>query len=73
MFYIIENQHRPDGIINNTVTTRQTFASALSFYHDRFSKMVVSEQFTEVNLLLTDDQLHVIQQDDVTTLYHAAE
>lgn len=71
MFYIIENQHRPDGIINNQCSARATRASALSYYHDRYSKMAVTELYTSVSLLLVDENLNVIQHDIVETLYQA--
>lgn len=73
MFYIIENQHRTDGIINNTITSRSTLPLALSHYHDRYSKMCVNVDFLSVNLLLVDENLNVVQHDDIETLYQAAE
>lgn len=71
MYYIIENQHRPDGQINNTVTARQTFASALSLYHERISKMVVTDLYTKVSVMLTDEDLNVIEHKVIDTLYQA--
>lgn len=73
MFYIIENQHRPDGIINNQCSARTTRAAALSYYHERYSKMCVNEEFVRVSLLLVDENLNVIQHDDVETLYQEQE
>lgn len=71
MFTIIENQHRADGVINQIVTNRQTFASALSFYHERFSKMCMTELYPSVDLVLLDETLSVIQHDIVPTLWVA--
>lgn len=71
-YYIIENQHRPDGQINNTVTTRQTFASALSYYHERISKMVMTDLYTQVAVMLVDENLNVINHEVVETLYQQA-
>lgn len=63
--YIIETQARPDGIINISTTQRSSFASALSYYHDRYSKMAVTELYTSVSLMLVDQDLTVIQQDTI--------
>lgn len=68
-YYIIELQHRPDGIINQTVTARSSLAMALSYYYDRKSKMVVNTQFTKVAVMVTDSDLTVIEQDVLETLY----
>lgn len=71
MYFVIENQTRPDGIINTTTTSRSTFAAALSLYHERFSKMCVSTDYTSVGLLLCDADLNVVQHDVVETQYKA--
>lgn len=73
MYYIIENQVRPDGVVNTTTTARTTLALALSFYYDRQSKMVVSTGFVSVHLMLTNERLDVIKKDDVQTLYQPSE
>lgn len=64
-YYIIETQARPDGIINISTTQRSSFATALSYYHDRYSKMAVTELYTSVSLMLVDQDLTVIQQDTI--------
>lgn len=69
MYFVIENQTRPDGIVNTTTTSRSTFAAALSLYHDRYSKMCVNADFVSVGLLLCDADLNVVQHDVVETLY----
>lgn len=71
MYFIIENQTRPDGVINTTTTAKQSFASALSYYHERYSKMVMTELYPSVSLLLVDANLEVIQHDTIETLYKA--
>lgn len=68
-YYIIENQHRPDGIINNIVNSRSTFAMAISYYYERKSKMVVNDQFTKVAIMICDADLNVIEQCVLGTLY----
>lgn len=73
MYYIVETNHRPDGVINISTTARQTFASALSFYHDRYSKMVMSEDFTSVAIQMVDENLDVWEHDVIETQYKPAE
>lgn len=60
MYYIIENDRRPDGIINNTTTVRSTLPLAQSYYHERVSKMLVTNQFTRVALMLADEDLNIL-------------
>lgn len=69
MYYVIEHQKRPDGIINAIEKGYSTLAIAKSYYHDRYSKMVVNESFEWVALLLTDETLNVIERDVVDTQY----
>lgn len=71
MYFIVENQTRPDGVVNTSTTAKQTFASALSYYHERYSKMVMTELYPSVSLLLADANLEVIQHDIIETLYKA--
>lgn len=73
MYYVIENQIRADGQINNSVTARQSFASGLSLYYDRCSKMVMTELYPQVAVMLTDAELNVIEQKVITTQYKAPE
>lgn len=73
MYFIIEHQTRPDGVINVSETSRQSFAAALSLYHERYSKMVMNEQFVSVSIMLVDADLNMIQHDTIETLYKPAE
>lgn len=68
-YFIIENDHRPDGIINTSTVGKQTFASALSHYHDRYSKMVMTDIYKSVSIMLVDENLNVIQKDTIQTQY----
>lgn len=72
-YFIIENQKRSDGVINTTTTARSGFASALSYYHDRYSKMVVTELYTSVSLMLCDEDLNVIEHATIATQYQPEE
>ncbi len=69
MFFVIEHQTRPDGIINTSETSRSTLALALSYYHERYSRMVVNTEFVSVSLVLVDADLNVIQHDTIETQY----
>lgn len=71
MYYIIEHDIRPDGVVNTSETGRSTFASALSFYYDRMSKLVMNTDFTSAHLMLVEENLSVVKNDDVETLYQA--
>lgn len=61
MYFIIENHTNPDGSVSTETTARQTFASGLSFYHERISKMVLNEQFVSVDVLLVDKDLNTVK------------
>lgn len=69
MYYVIEHDKRPDGLVNTSETARSTFASALSLFYDRASKMVVTDQFTSVSIMLVDEDLNVIEQKQIETQY----
>jgi len=71
--YVIENQIRADGAINNTVTARSSFASGLSLYYDRCAKMVMTELYPKVAVMLTDEELNVIEHQVITTQWHPEE
>ncbi len=71
--YVIENQIRADGAVNNTVTARSSFASGLSLYYDRCSKMVMTELYPKVAVMLTDEELNVIEHQVIETQYKAPE
>lgn len=71
MFYVVENQHRPDGIINNSIVGRQTFASALSYFHERVSKMAMTELYTKVDVVMLNDDLTQRKIEHVPTCYVA--
>jgi len=68
-YYVIEHQKRPDGEVNVSEVSRTTFAGGLSYYHERYSKMCVNEQFVSVSLMLVDENLTVIEQATIETLY----
>lgn len=73
MYYIIEHDIRPDGVVNNSETGRSTFSNALSLYYDRASKLVVSELFVSAHIMLVDESLNVVKADHLETSYVAPE
>lgn len=71
--FLTELQTRPDGVVNNSVTSRSSVAAGLSLYFDRASKAVVSEQFTKVALTLEDQNGNILENRAFDTLYESAE
>lgn len=71
MYFIFENQKRNDGVVNTTTTGRSTFASALSYYHERYSKMVMNTEYVWVSIMLVDEELNVVEQAKIDTQYEA--
>ena len=72
-YFVIEHDKRPDGVVNVSETARSTFAGAVSYYHDRYSKMVLNTQFTSVSLMLVDEDLNVIEQATIETQFSPIE
>lgn len=70
-YFVIEHQTRTDGEINTSDVERSTFASALSYYHERYSKMVVNNDFVSVSIMLVDADLNVVEHDTIQTQYSA--
>lgn len=70
MYYIYEHQTRPDGQVNiQPVVARTSFASGLSYYYERLSKMTATTLFTSVSVMLVDANLVVLEKKTVDTLY----
>ena len=69
--FLTELQKRPDGVINNSVTSRSSLATGLALYYDRASKAVTSTQFTGIALTLTDENGSIIENRYFETLYEA--
>lgn len=73
MYFVIEHNVRPDGIVNVSETSRSTFALALSFFFDRASKDAVNEAFVSSHLLLVDETLNVVRAEHIDGLYETPE
>lgn len=69
MFFIIENHTNPNNSINTETVARQTFASGLSYYYERYSKMVMTDLYPSVSIMLCDANLNVIRHDIIETQY----
>lgn len=70
-YFITELQNRPDGLVNSTITTRQSFATGLSLWYQRASVAVTSKDFVTVALMLQDQHGHVVKNEEFGTLYVA--
>lgn len=68
-YYIIENHFEKDGTVNTSTVTRQTFASGLSYFYERVSKMLMTELYTKVSIMLVDADLEVREHKIVETQY----
>ena len=70
-YFIVEIQHRPDGMFNQTTTTRQTLRTGLAYYYDRCSKAVANEQFTAIALVLMDSDGEILMHEKLDAAYVA--
>ena len=69
-YFIIELQNRADGVTNvQSIVTRQTLASGLSYYYDRCSKMAGTELYPTVTLMLIDNTGKIYENKYLTTAY----
>lgn len=73
MYYVIEHQKRPDGIVNVSETARSTYEMGQSYYHERLSKMIVNRDFVSVALMFVDEDLNIFANETIKTLYEAPE
>lgn len=70
MYYILEHQVRPDGVVNVVAeVSRSTRNTALSYFFDRCAKMSATELYKSVHVMLVDDNLNVIEKRDIETAY----
>ena len=69
-YFIIELQNRADGVTNvQSIVTRQTLASGLSYSYDRCSKMAGTELYPTVTLMLIDNTGKIYENKYLTTAY----
>lgn len=71
-YLIIEVQNRADGINNvQSIESRNSLATGLSYYYDRCSKMAATELYPTVTLILIDSNGTVYENKHLTTAYTA--
>lgn len=70
-YFVTELQARPDGIINNSITSRSSLATGLSYYYTRAAAAVTSTQFTGVALTLQDENGTIVLNEHFETEYTA--
>ena len=69
-YLIIEVQNRADGANNvQSIVSRNTLASGLSYFYDRCSKMAATELYPTVTIMLIDTNGVVIENKHLTTAY----
>ena len=69
-YLIIEVQNRADGMNNvQSIVSRNSLASGLSYFYDRCSKMAATELYPTVTLMLIDTNGLVIENKHLTTAY----
>ena len=67
--FLIELQHRPDGLINSTINSYSTPKSTLSMFFQRCAAAVTNTSFTLVSLTIIDAYGHIIETRNVETAY----
>lgn len=70
-YFVTELQNRPDGLVNNTITSRSSLATGLSLWYQRASVAVTSKDFVTVALMLQDQHGRVVKNEEFTTEYEA--
>ena len=69
-YFIIEIQNRADGINNvQEIVSRNSLATALSYFYDRCSKMVATELYPTVTIMIIDQSGVVIDNKHLSTAY----
>lgn len=69
-YHIIEIQNRADGINNvQSIESRNSLATGLSYFYDRCSKMSATTLYPTVTLMLIDSDGTVIENKHLTTAY----
>lgn len=71
LYFVTELDKRPDGVVNNSVTARQTLASGLSLYYQRASVAVMTDAYTGVALTLQDEEGTILLNERFNTSYVA--
>lgn len=67
--FLIELQHRPDGVINSTINSYSTPKATLAMFFQRCAAAVSSTQFALVSLTIIDSYGHTVETRNVETSY----
>lgn len=69
-YFIIEIQNRADGINNvQEVVSRNSLATALSYFYDRCSKMAATTLYPSVTIMAIDQNGVIIDNKHLSTAY----
>lgn len=68
-YFITELQTRPDGIINNTITTRSSLAMGLAYYYQRAAVAVSTTDYLAVALTLQNQNGEIVKNECFETQY----
>lgn len=69
MYYLIELQTRPDGVVNSTITARSSLATGLAFFYQRAAVAVTNTDYPAVALTLQDQYGEIIKNERFDTQY----
>ena len=69
-YHIIEIQNRADGINNvQSIESRNSLATGLSYFYDRCSKMAATTLYPTVSVLLINSEGTVIKNERIKTAW----
>jgi len=69
-YLIIEIQNRADGVNNvQSIVSRNSLASGLSYFYDRCSKMAATELYPTVTIMLIDTNGTIIKNERIKTAW----
>ncbi len=68
-YYIIKTENRPDGEVNATMESRQSFATAMAQFYAWASTASATTLFTSVALTVLDNDGEIIENRLIRTAY----
>lgn len=72
-YYVIKFENRPDGETNQTMESRQAFATAMSLFYSWASTASATTNFTSVALTVLDNEGAIIENKLIPTAYEPGE
>ena len=67
--FLIELQIRPDGVVNQNITSYSTSATTLSMFHQRCAAAITNTTFESVTLMVIDENGSVLKNEHIITQY----